>query len=59
MLYTTLFALMASDAVMGIPQFGGAPTNAREPSDGPIPTKKITACTNMFTQPNATPKTVR
>jgi len=38
-------------------QFGGPPTNARDPNDGPIPTKKINPCTNMLTQPNPNTKT--
>jgi hypothetical protein len=44
---------------LALAQFGGPPTNARDPKDGPIPTKKITPCTNMLTQPNPNTRTVK
>jgi hypothetical protein len=52
-----LAALATEAAAVALPQNGQAKT---DPADGPLPPKPISdACTNMFTQPNPNPSTVR
>jgi hypothetical protein len=57
-LYAILLAALAARIeAVAVPYDGR--TAAIDPSDGLLPPQGITdACTNMFTQPNATPKTV-